>query len=82
VKPQYLRFVTGLIDPDSGRRQGLFQAAGTLKEGNELSNSESAALEDTYDWFRWHLKAPTRLSLTTRPNAKAQAIGWFKASAA
>jgi hypothetical protein len=36
MRQSYVRFVTVIVDKHSGRRQGLFAAAGDLEDGKEL----------------------------------------------
>lgn len=36
--------------------------------------------EDARQWFAQNLERPTRLSVSRRPHAKAQALSWFKSS--
>ncbi|HEY1849859.1 MAG TPA: hypothetical protein VGG60_02455, partial [Candidatus Binataceae bacterium] len=69
------------LDPDSGRRQGLFQAAKELRESGDLTAVDHQRLDAIRSWFNDYLEKPTRLSLSPRPNRKAQAISWFKDTA-
>ena len=64
-----------------GRRQGLFQAAKDLRTSGDLSGQDTVRLEALSTWFNRHLEKPTRLSLSNRPNRKAQAISWFNTEA-
>jgi hypothetical protein len=77
----FVRFIIEDLDGDSGRRQGLFQAAKRLKESGLLSQVDADHLEQVYVWFKRKLKKPTRLSLSPWPNSKAQALSWFKHTA-
>jgi hypothetical protein len=77
----FVRFVIKELDRDSGRRQGLFQAAKALKESGVVTQADLDHLEDILNWFSWHLKKPSRLAVSRRPNAKEQAISWFRDSA-
>jgi hypothetical protein len=77
----FIRFVIDEMDADSGRRQGLFQAADALSESGVLSREDDDRLESIYAWFKKNLKVPDRLSLSPRANRKAQAISWFKDTA-
>ncbi|HEY2032456.1 MAG TPA: hypothetical protein VGH02_02085 [Rhizomicrobium sp.] len=77
----FIRFVIAKLDPDSGRRQGLFQAAARLQDSRLLSAHEEKQLQGIYKWFGQNLKKPARLSLSAKPNSKAQAISWFKDTA-
>ena len=75
-----IRFVTGDRDLDSGRRQGLFQAARLLRESGKLSAADEARLERVRDWFNANLERPARLAISSRANAKAQALSWLRDS--
>ena len=77
----FIRFVIEEIDCDSGRRQGLFQAAIALKESGVLSGPDHDHLERIREWFNKHLERPTRLAVSPRPHSKAQALSWFRDSA-
>jgi hypothetical protein len=77
----FVRFVITRLDADSGRRQGLFRAAKELQRCNNLSSEDNQHLEVLFSWFNRHLQMPTRLSLSSRPHRKAQAISWFKGEA-
>ncbi|HVH80967.1 MAG TPA: hypothetical protein VM782_16340 [Stellaceae bacterium] len=77
----FVRFVIKQNDPDSGRRQGLFQAAAGLREVGTLTAQDHHALERIRDWFNTNLERPTRLALSPRPHRKAQALSWFKDTA-
>jgi hypothetical protein len=78
----FVRFVVNRIDGKSGRRQGVFQAAKVLKESGSLHEADYQRLERIRDWFNENLERPTRLAVSSRPHSKAQAISWFKDSAA
>jgi len=77
----FIRFVIKRLDADSGRRQGLFQAAKELQTSDDSKTEDNEHLEVLFHWFNRHLKKPTRLSLSSRPHRKAQAISWFKDTA-
>jgi hypothetical protein len=77
----FVRFVIKQHDPDSGRRQGLFQAVGELREAGLLSAQDFECLESIREWFSENLKRPSRLAVSSRPHRKAQAISWFKDTA-
>ena len=77
----FVRFVVKNLDKDSGRRQGLFQAAKALRESGHLSGLDLDKLTTISAWFNQHLERPERLALSPRPHAKAQAISWFRDSA-
>jgi hypothetical protein len=77
----FVRFVVETIDPESGRRQGVFHAAKTLRESGAVTEEHHARLLLIQDWFNENLEKPSRLSLSSRPHAKAQCVSWFKDSA-
>jgi hypothetical protein len=77
----FVRFVIKNLDRRSGRRQGLFQAAQTLREAGVLNGADFERLEAIRAWFNEHLERPTRMAISARPHAKAQAISWFRDSA-
>jgi hypothetical protein len=76
-----IRFVTSTLDSNSGRRQGLFQAAGELRRSGDLGRADIDALDAARDWFAENLPVPTRFALSSRPHRKAQALSWFRDSA-
>ncbi len=78
----HLRFVVSQLDPDSGRRQGLFQAAASLEDRGALAVHEIGDYREVVNWFRENLAKPDRFSISTRPHARAQALSWFKADSA
>jgi hypothetical protein len=77
----FVRFVVQVLDKDSGRRQGLFQALSDLECEGVLLPHEQATYDEIYDWFRANLKKPDSFSRSSRPHAKNVAIGWFKDAA-
>lgn len=77
----FVRFVVHRNDPDSGRRQGLFQALGELDDRGELGPEEHATYTETRDWFRRHLRKPRSFTRSSKPHAKRVAISWFKDTA-
>ena len=77
----FIRFVIDEIDRRSGRRQGLFHAAGALQHEPELAAREHDQLASIFTWFNTHLKRPDRFSLSPRPHRKAVALSWFRHSA-
>jgi hypothetical protein len=77
----FIRFVIDDLDCDSGKRQGLFQAAKTLRESGKLNAADDDRLEYIRDWFNENLEKPTRLAISSRAHGKNQAISWFKDSA-
>ncbi len=77
----FIRFVIASRDEDSGRRQGLFQAADQLRASGKMSDDDEQRLKDLQQWFRENLPVPSRFSLSPRPHRKAQAISWFRDTA-
>jgi hypothetical protein len=77
----FVRFVIREVDRRSGRRQGLFQAAKTLRESGSLTDPDHERLEGIRSWFNEHLEKPARLAISSRHNGKEQAISWFKDTA-
>lgn len=77
----FIRFVVSDLDPGSGRRQGVFQAARRLRESDRLDAVDREYLECLGAWFDMHLAKPSRFSMSRRPHRKAQALSWFKDSA-
>lgn len=78
----YIRFVIAANDPDSGRRQGVFQALSDLAYGGVLLPHEQSTYDEVYEWFRQNLKKPRSLTRSSKPRAKNVALSWFKDSAA
>ena len=76
-----IRFVVHRLDPDSGRRVGLFQAISDLEYRGELSASEQKDYDDIYEWFRKNLKRPRSFTRSSKPHAKKVAISWLKTQA-
>jgi hypothetical protein len=81
MRPRYVRFVTAVIDPNSLRRQGLFQAVSELVEWGELREHELAEVEALRFWFNARLDRPARFARSRRSGATPRAICWFKSSA-
>jgi hypothetical protein len=78
----FIRFVIPQNDKDSGRRQGLFQAISDLEHEGVLLSHEQATYDQIYEWFRKHLRRPSRLARASKAHAKNMALSWFKGSAA
>ena len=78
----YIRFVTEIVDEDSGRRQGLFQALAGLQDDGQLADHENDLYLDTIDWFNNNLKEPLRFRVSRKYHKQNTALSWFKTSAA
>jgi hypothetical protein len=81
MRDTYVRFVTAVIDEDSGKRRGVFQAVADLVDANELPAHELEELQSVRAWFNKHLEAPDRFSRSQKPNAARRAISWYKSTA-
>ena len=77
----YVRFVIHHNDPDSGRRQGLFQALTDLDHSGALKPHEIELYDEVYDWFKANLRVPRSFTRSSKPHAKKVALSWFKDSA-
>jgi hypothetical protein len=81
VLSMFIRFVITDLDPSSGRRQGLFQAARVLRESGKLNADDEERLVRMRGWFNENLERPTCLAISTRAHGREQALSWFKDSA-
>jgi hypothetical protein len=77
----FIRFIIEQLDSHWGRRQGLFQAELELRASGNLAPRDYQRLKIIFGWFDANLDKPARLSLSPRPNAKAQGICWFRSTA-
>lgn len=77
----FIRFVIHKKDPDSGRRQGLFQALSDLEDDGVLVGNDQDRYREIYDWFRKHLRKPRSFTRSSKPHAKKVALSWFKNTA-
>jgi len=77
----FIRFVIHKNDPDSGRRQGLFQVMADLEDMGTLAPHEQAEYASIYDWFRKNLKKPRSFARSNKPHAKKVALSWFRDTA-
>lgn len=77
----FVRFVVRSLDPDSGRRQGLFQALRELHDAGKLDPLDDRDYVLVREWFNEHLAKPSRFARATSPLAKNVAISWFKDTA-
>jgi len=76
-----IRFVTFKIDSDSHQEEGVFTAVYTLLDEGRLPDYELEQINNLLRWFNNNLKAPDRLTRSTRPHSPARAICWIKDSA-
>jgi len=77
----FIRFVGHRIDWSSGRRQGIFHAAGSLAYSRRLTDYDDERLTDIRTWFDVNLKRPTRFTNAKRHHPRPIAICWFRADA-
>lgn len=77
----FLRFVIHSNDPDSGKRQGIFQAVAELRDEHRLTPDQEVLHDNLRKWFNQNLEPPARFARSTRHNPKSVAISWFKAAA-
>lgn len=77
----FVRFVIRQYDPDSGRRQGLFQALADLDHDGVLAPHEIDLYDEVYEWFKANLRKPKSFARSSKPHAKKVALSWFKGSA-
>jgi hypothetical protein len=84
MRPEFVRFVTAEIEPDSNQPTGIIQAAYRLRDGDALTVQAREELNAELEWFKSNLSEPDRFVLTRskgfyrRPSV---AISWFKAEA-
>lgn len=81
MRHKFIRFVTSVVDEDSGRRQGVFQATADLMAANDLAPHQLEELQSIRGWFSQHLDAPDRFSISRKPHAAKVAISWYKSTA-
>ena len=77
----FIRFVIAGMDADSGRRQGLFQAADELRASGAMTPGDEQRLKQVEEWFEANLAVPKRFAISAKPRRKAQAISWFRDTA-
>jgi hypothetical protein len=77
----YIRFVIGVVDPDSGAETGIFQTLTELLDHEDIPAHARDELHVVRDWFRRNLTAPHRLNRSRRPHRIPKAICWFKPTA-
>src|SRR5437868_6222099 len=77
----FIRFVITSKDENSGRRQGLFQAAYQLRASGQMNANDEQRLDQVLHWFDENLAEPDRFAVSSKPRRKAQAISWFRDAA-
>jgi hypothetical protein len=78
----FIRFVVATLDANSGRRQGLFQAAHVLQESGNVGGEDWNQLEELYAWFNLNLEKPSRLSISRRAHGRRRRSAGSKGTAA
>jgi len=78
---RFIRFVIEHVDPQSGRRRGVFQTVYDLLDGTIINDIERQQLREHLAWFEKNLAAPRRFARSRKPRAARRAIVWFKGSA-
>ena len=84
MRPEFVRFVTSEIEPDSNQPTGIIQAAYRLRDGDALTVQAREELNAELEWFKSNLSEPDRFVLTRSKGfyrRQAVAISWFKAEA-
>jgi hypothetical protein len=84
MRPEFVRFVTAEIEPDSNQPTGIIQAAYLLRDGDALTVQAREQLNAELEWFKSNLSEPDRFVLTRSKGfyrRQSVAISWFKADA-
>ena len=78
----YIRFVTGLTDPDTGLEEGIFQSAADVLYGYWITESWlRTEILRSLDWFNEHLERPSRLNGMSRRRRGQFGMCWFRPEA-
>jgi hypothetical protein len=80
-RTMFIRFVVTHRHSRSGYQQGVFSALYQLEREGKLEDYEQEWFHGIEKWFDTHLKRPDRFSRSSRPDAAAKAVSWFKATA-
>ena len=73
----FIRFVSGVIDEDSGFFAGLFNAAYDLLDEHTIPLYQAEALTEELNWFTNHLKVPFDYRLEPWSLAN-KSLCWFR----
>jgi len=79
-----LRFLSGRSHPDTGMEEGIFCAAGDLRDCTLISVSDRQLLESLLSWFAANLATPERFNRSKSKGyyrRRTQGISWLKSSA-
>jgi hypothetical protein len=77
----YLRFVVSDRHPDTGAAAGVFTVAYALRDADETSKTDRAALEGLLGWFLKNLPIPTRFNSSASKGyyrRQTKGIAWFR----
>ena len=82
---RFVRFVTGVSDPDDGTPLGVFAACYDLLRDEDTDETMAAELRAYLDWFKEHLDTPdsfTRHAFMGRGSSGEQgkALCWYRSS--
>jgi predicted deacetylase len=77
----FLRFVVTERHTRSDREMGIFSALYDLEDRGELRAGEIEWFRESERWLNKHLRRPSRLAWSSRPNAPERAISWFRDTA-
>jgi hypothetical protein len=76
----FIRFVSAERDKDSNLAQGIFRVAYDMRDRGDLATHEEIWFDELDQWFRKHLRRPSRYAWSSRPNAPKRAVTWLKLS--
>ena len=76
-KQEYIRFVIGRKDEDSGVEQGIFQVVSQALEWHDVTGSDADELNEVRAWFNKNLEKPSSFGRDTL----RLGICWFKTEA-
>jgi len=79
-----IRFVSGRAHPDTGMEEGIFCAAGDLRDGSLISVPDRQLLEALLSWFAANLATPERFNRSKSKGyyrRRTQGISWIKPGA-
>ena len=74
----YVRFAVRWKDKDSGRGQGLFQAAWVSRDAGLMSAHQEEQHDALRDWFSKNLEAPDRFDKNKNHHRPGLGLSWFK----
>ncbi len=81
IVAMYMRFVVPLFHDESRSFQGIFSAAGNLRDQQLLTDYEEEWLSDLLRWFGKNLPVPTPFLQRSRRKSNPRTICWIKNTA-